>query len=382
MSTSQTPATTRNADASQAVSARPAGPPPALLPGGAFDQLVARQAATGQFSGTVLLAYQGAPVLARAYGMADQQGQVPNRIDTAFALASVTKMFTATAIIQLVEQGKVELYQTVGTYLDGFPAQIADTVTVHQLLIHTSGMGDFRTSPAFLKEGGTWTSAAGFINGIMAVVRQSPLLFTPGTRVSYSNSGYATLGAIVGQVTGRSYAHYYDYVRAQVFARAGMTRSDFYTKPQWLADPGIARPYALQSGGKRTDVTSSQDFIGNPAGNAFSTAPDMARFGRALRDGTLLGPAYADLATSAKYPGSPSPTTPAAPGQNEAYVGGTDIDNNQRIVTVGGGNTGETTFIDIYPDLDWDAVVLSNYDHINLSGIVSGERQPITTRQA
>ena len=199
-------ATGESAQASTAGCSQPPVPPPnALQPGGTFDQQLARLAAQDQFPGTVLLAYRDTPVLARAYGMADKEMDIPNRLDTIFALASVTKLFTAVAVIQLLEQGKVGLYQTLGTYLDGFPAQVAGTVTVHQLLTHTSGMDDYLGSPLYQQQHLTWTSAAETMDGTMAIIKQSPPLFTPGTQYSYSNSGYATLGAIAAQVSGQSY---------------------------------------------------------------------------------------------------------------------------------------------------------------------------------
>jgi CubicO group peptidase (beta-lactamase class C family) len=361
----------------------PVPPPTALQPGGAYDQQLTQLAAQDQFSGTVLLAYRDKPVLARAYGMADKDKGIPNRLDSIFALASVTKLFTAVAVLQLLEQGKVGLDETVGTYLGGFPAQIAGTVTVHQLLTHTSGMGDFLENPLYQQQRLTWTSANEAMDGIMAAVEQSPLLFTPGTQYSYSNSGYATLGAIAAQASGQSY---YDYVREHVFARAGMTRSDFYTKPQWLADPGIAHPYSsAASGGKpgpppsgpRADVISEQDFIGSPAGNAFSTAPDMARFARALTGGRLLSPAYAALMTSGKVPLPPQ----RVPSQLNMVGYGPDLRIVSGRIVFGhtGGAVGETADIDIYPDLDWVAVILSNYDIANqVAALIRLQDQAIT----
>jgi len=348
----------------------PVPPPETLRPGGAFDQRLAQLAAQGQFSGTVLLAYHGEPVLARAFGMADQGKGIPNRIDTIFALASVTKLFTALAVGQLVERGKIGLYQTLGSYLDGFPAQVAGAVTVHHLLTHTSGMGDFLGDPAFLAQGSTWTSAAETMDGIMAIIKQAPLLFTPGTQYSYSNSGYATLGAIAAQVSGQSY---YDYVREHIFAPAGMTRSDFYTKPQWLTDPDIAHPYgtpggksAPQPGGQPTDVISEEDFIGNPAGNAFATAADLVRFARALTSGRLLSPAYADLMTSGKVPLPPQ----RIPSQLNMTGYGPDIRivNGRTVIGHTGGASGETTNIDSYLGLGWVTAILSNYDISNQAG--------------
>lgn len=361
-------------------------PPPALRPGGAFDQILARMADQDQFSGSALLFYQGRSVLARAYGMADKQNHIPNRADTIFALASVTKLLTATAVIQLLAQGKVELGQTLGTYLDGFPSDIADTVTVHQLLTHTSGMGDYHQSPVFQQKAPTWTSEAATMNGIMGIIKSTPLSFPPGTSTAYSNSGFATLGAIVGQVSGQSIAHYYDYIRQNIFAAAGMTQSDFYTAPQWQSNPHIAHPYALQPDGSRTDRAGQGEYIGSGAAGAFSTTSEMVRFAQALSNGRLLGPAWGELMLSAKSPGSTGGTSDAsqpadgAQFQAGAYGAIAEIFNNQRLVTMAGGGpgTGQSTDIDIYPDLDWDVVVLCNYDQLALGDLYNLERQSIT----
>jgi CubicO group peptidase (beta-lactamase class C family) len=116
--------------------------PPELLPGGTLDKLIAQRAAADQYSGTVLLLHDGHPVLSRSYGMADKQLSIGNGPETIFALGSITKLFTGIAIAQLVQQGKVAYHEKLGAYLDGFPAEVAGTVTVHQLLTHTAGMGD------------------------------------------------------------------------------------------------------------------------------------------------------------------------------------------------------------------------------------------------
>jgi CubicO group peptidase (beta-lactamase class C family) len=337
-----------------------ASPPPSLLPGGTFDQRLAQLAAQDQLSVTVLLSYRGQPVLARAFGIS---------LGTIVALGSVTKLFTATAIMQLVAQGKVGLYQTLGSYLDGFPAQIAGAVTVHQLLTHTSGMDDYLSSTAYQQQRLTWTSAAEVMDGTMAIIKQSPLLFTPGTQFSYSNSGYATLGAIVARVSGQSY---YDYVREHILAAAGMSQSDFYTRPQWLTDPRIAHPYGTaggkgQPGGPVIDLTSQEDFIGGPAGNAFATAPDMIRFARALTSGRLVGPAWTGVMTSVKVPLTPQQAHQWPPSQLAAFGYGPEIRivNDQTVFGHTGGAAGETAAINIYPDRDLVTVFLSNYTITN-----------------
>jgi CubicO group peptidase (beta-lactamase class C family) len=352
--------------------ATPAHRPPAgaiprdLLPGGAFDQLIAGYAARDQFSGTVLLTYRGSQVLARAYGMANKQTNTANRLDTIFPLASAGKPFTGTAVVQLAAQGKIDFNGTLGTYLDGFPASIANTVTVHQLLTHTSGMGDYLASPQWMSNAAGFTSVSQEFDAALAIIRAAPLLFTPGSSASYSNSGYFTLGAIVAAVSGLSY---YDYLRSHVFGTAGMATADFYPKPRRLTDPRIAHSYATQPSGQRTDVTALGPYVGTPSGDACASAVDMAAFGRALAGAHLLSPAYTALMTSGKVP--------TAVGAFQAYGILAAIVHNQRVLLHGGGSPGESTNISIYPDLDWVAVVLSNYD-FDLSPVLRLQDQLIT----
>ncbi|MEI5102701.1 serine hydrolase domain-containing protein [Streptomyces sp. PmtG] len=114
--------------------------PPDTRPGGAYDRYVAKLAAEGKFSGVVLLSHRGRTVLSRSYGMADKEKGVRNHEGVAFYLSSAGKPFGAVAILQLAQQGKVKLWDTVGTYLTGFAKEIAEKVTLHHLLSGTSGL--------------------------------------------------------------------------------------------------------------------------------------------------------------------------------------------------------------------------------------------------
>lgn len=357
-----------------AADAAPSGSPAKkdLRPGGAFDRFVAHQAAQDAFSGTVLLAHQGRPTLVRSYGMADRDRSIPNRPGTIFWLASITKCFTAVAVAQLAQQGKLTFHDTLGTHLDGFPAEVADTVTIHQLLTHTSGIG----RPAL--GGGAppdWNSFDAVMDGTLAIIRQTPLQFTPGSRHVYSNDGYFVLGAVIAKVTGQSY---FDYVRRHVFAPAGMADTAFYSRPQVLADNAIARPYWTQRDGTRADFVTSPyaPFTNGPAGGAYSTATDLLAFARALTTGKLLSNAFSELTTSGKVPLPPS----QPPSQTEFYSYGhlNAVVDNQRILGNKGSGPGACTRLDIFPDLDRVAIVLSNYD-TSIDPIVDLERRLVTT---
>jgi CubicO group peptidase (beta-lactamase class C family) len=157
------------------------------------------------------------------------------------------------------------------------------------LLTHTSGLGDHMQMPGFWETAATWTSPEQVMDGTTAIIRQEQLAFPPGAGKQYSNSGYHLLGAIVAQASGQSY---YDYVRERIFAAAGMSGTDFYTKPQRLADQRIARPYVKLPSGERVDDIDHTLFIGTPAGDAYATAADMDRFAQALLGEKLLSPAF------------------------------------------------------------------------------------------
>ncbi|GAA3198429.1 serine hydrolase domain-containing protein [Dactylosporangium siamense] len=347
--------------AGAAPAASPAGPPADLRPGGAFDRFVAQLAAEDAFSGTVLLLHRGRRVLARSYGMANQERSIANGPDTAFALGSITKLFTAVAVAQLVQRGTVSFHGTLGTYLDGFPTGIAGTVTVHHLLTHTSGMGDYLQSPGFWAQAATWGSVQQAWDGTMAFVRAGALSFPPGAGHAYSNSAYQVLGAIVAKVSGRSY---YDYVREHIFRPAGMTGSDFFTAPQWRDDRRIARPYSSQQSAARVDALDRHIFVGSPAGNSFSTAGDLARFTAALLGDQLLSPVYTRLVLGPKVPISPPPPPPGLPPQVafETYAPLAVLTGGKWAVGHNGGAPGVSTDLAWYPDSDWVTVLLSNYD--------------------
>ncbi|MEY9836862.1 serine hydrolase domain-containing protein [Streptacidiphilus sp. EB103A] len=353
------------------------GIPATLRPGGELDRLIAQLAAEDKFSGTVLLLHRGRRVLARSYGAADRQRGIPNGPDTVFALGSVTKLLTAVAVAQLVQQGRLAYQETLGNHLDGFPADVADTVTLHQLLTHTSGMGDYMQSAGFWAAAAGWTSAEQVMDGTLEFVRKAPLAFAPGTGHLYSNSGYHTLGTIVAEVSGQSY---YDYVRRHIFGPAGMTSSDFYTTTQWREDRRIAVPYRTQPSGPRVDAIDQQIFIGSPAGNSFSDTEDLVRFTQALLGGKLLDGPHTQLTVGPKVPRPPLPPVADLPGliPFEAYGPSAFLVGDAWAVGHNGGAPGISTDLEWYPDSDWVAVTLSNYDAGTTAPIDSLARKLIT----
>ncbi len=309
----------------------------------ALEDFLREQAASGAFSGAVLVARDGQPTVKEAYGLANREANQANNIDTRFGIGSVGKMFTAVAIAQLVEQGKLDFDDRIGEYLAGLPADVA-AITVDQLLTHTSGLGDFMRS-GYPKEARAALTAA----DLLPLVVKQPLEFKPGTRESYSNSGYVVLGAIIEAITGQSY---YDYVREHIFRPASMTRTDWF--PPGHDTDNTAIGYTAGPAGSLTDNSDVVPW-GNPSGGAYSTVGDLQRFAEALLDNKLLSPAMTATVLDGKVRMSNG-------GAEVAYgfIDGTV--NGVRIVGHGGGAPGVAAAVDIYPDLGYVVVILANYD--------------------
>ncbi|OLF10850.1 serine hydrolase domain-containing protein [Actinophytocola xanthii] len=330
-----------------------------LLPGGRLDLFVAERAAADQFSGTVLVAHRGRPVLTRSHGLADKAAGIPNTADTGVDLASMTKSFTGVALTHLAEQGALAFHEPLGAFLDGFPSDVA-AVTLHQLATHTAGAGRSALTTQRPPGEAEWGSEEEVWQGMLAYLRTLPLRFTPGTAFGYGNDGYFLLGAVVAAVSGLSY---YDYVRQHVFAPAGLTHTEFHTRPQVLAATGVAHPYATQPNGERVDMAPSLPYIGAPSHGAFCSARDLLRFAHALHTNGLLGPAYTRVVTGGKHALSPA-DRPAPAGQREFYGYGhvETVAGEHRIVGHSGGGPGRATNLDVFPETGWTVVVLSNYD--------------------
>jgi D-alanyl-D-alanine carboxypeptidase len=175
-----------------------------------------KDSAAGNFSGDVLLASRGKQVFEEAYGLADREKRTSNTLNTRFRIGSMNKMFTAVAVLQLVQQGKVNLDDPLGKYLPDYPNKdVASKVTVQHLLTHTGGTGDF-----FGPEFDAHRLELKTFDDYVKLYGNRPLRFEPGSKWEYSNYGFLLLGLVVEKASGQSY---YDYVRDHIYKVAGMT---------------------------------------------------------------------------------------------------------------------------------------------------------------
>ncbi len=313
----------------------------------AADKRAQELCAAGEFSGVMLVAREGKILLSRACGDADREKKIPNRVDTKINLGSMNKMFTATAVLQLVERGKVRVEDPVGKYLTDYPnREVAEKVTIHQLLTHTGGTGDvfgpeFRESREKLKNPGDYVALYG---------TRAPE-FEPGSRYEYSNYGFEVLGAIIEKVSGQSY---YDYVREHIFAPAGMKDTDSYFEADAVANRAIGYTRMLPGGGAQPNSAALPP-RGSPAGGGYSTAEDLVRFAQALLDHKLLNARYTDLLTTGKIGAG-------RPGHMYAY-GFHDIQEaGVREIGHNGGGPGINASLAIYPESGYEVAVLANLD--------------------
>jgi CubicO group peptidase (beta-lactamase class C family) len=361
--------------------------PPDTLPGGAYDRYLARLAAEGKFSGVVVLSHRGRTVLSRSYGMADREKGIRNHEGVAVSLSSAAKPFCAVAVLQLVQQGRVKLTDTVGAYLTGFGEEIADQVTIHHMLTDTSGLETPEQDPHRV-----FSSREEVHEYHEQWSRQARLVAAPGTGIiGHSGANFAIPAQIVEAVTGMTY---WDYVEENIFRRAGMTGSAFYTRPQWLTDEHIAHSYMTQADGSQVDAVRNLDKgspypyeLGKNPGRAFidydgfATAPDLVRFAHALYDGTVLDRPYGEVLTAAKIPHGPQPESgrsASAETSYGAYLMAVAIVNGQWVFGRAGVNPGSVASWNIYPHTDWVGVVLGNSDDVPFQEILDQEIKAVT----
>lgn len=244
-------------------------------------------AAADQFSGVVLVAKNGKVLMEKALGRADREKNTPVAMDTQFRMGSMNKMFTAVAVLQLVEAGKLSLDDTVGKHLKDYPNRdIADKVTIRHLLSHTGGTGNI-FGPEFEKHRLALKTHDDYLKLYGARAPETP----PGTPFRYSNYGFVLLGLIIEKVSGMSY---YDYVERNVFAPAGMTATA--SLPESQPVPQRAPGY-LKKDGKWVPNTDTLPWRGTAAGGGYTTARDLLRFAEALTSGKLISKAMLAEAT-------------------------------------------------------------------------------------
>jgi len=188
---------------------------------GKIDQLISLYHKYGQFNGSALVADNGKIIYKKGFGLANMEWNIPNASDTKFRLGSITKQFTATLILQLVEQGKIKLDGKITDYLPDYRQDTGAKITIHNLLSHTSGIPSYTSLPGFFQNVSRNPFA---VDDFTKKYASGDLEFEPGTKFVYSNSGYFLLGAIIEKVTGKPYEQ---VLRENIFEPVGMKNTGY-----------------------------------------------------------------------------------------------------------------------------------------------------------
>lgn len=244
-----------------------------------MDQVVRASSEADAFSGAVLVARDGRILLDQGYGLANREWNIPNDGDAKFRLGSLSKQFTAVAIMLLNQQGKLDLDAPIKTWLPDAPAAW-DAITPRHLLSHTAGIPNFTTFPDYESQ----KTRPATLAELIARFSDRPLAFAPGAQFAYSNSGYILLSAIIEAASGQTYA---DFVTANLFAPLGMTDSG-YDRHDAILPRRVSGYTPGASGVVNADYVDMS--IPTGAGALYSTTHDLLKWEHGLFGGRVLNP--------------------------------------------------------------------------------------------
>lgn len=301
----------------------------------------------GRFSGAVLIAHDDEVIVRQGYNQADREHDVPNTPETKFRLGSVTKQFTAVAILQLQQQGELSVDDTLSTYMPDYPN--GDRIRIHHLLRHTSGIPNYTSFDNYQQLMRRELST----DEIIKQFRDRDLNFEPGSQFSYSNSNYLLLGHLIEQISGQSYD---SFLREHIFDPLGMANSGYDRRARILEHR--AEGYAMEG-----DQLVHADFVDmsvpHGAGALYATVGDLLKWDEALETDQLLNDSLRE--------------TMFTPGKGDyGYGWFIDESNGRKRVHHSGGINGFVTNITRFPDEDVLIVALSNFMHAPLGEIRQG----------
>jgi CubicO group peptidase (beta-lactamase class C family) len=338
------------------------------------DSLVGQHVRPDEPGVAVLVRKDGKTVFSRGYGVRDLRSRERIGPDTCFRLASVTKQFTATAVMLLVRDGKLRYEDELTDVFPAFPAY-GRTISIRQLLTHTSGLPDYETLMEAAEKGRApiWTPERQIHDDeVLALLRsETKGRFGPGTSWAYSNSGYVVLGLVVARASGKPFP---DFLRDRIFRPLQMAHTLAYEAGKGDI-PQRAFGHTKEEGTFReADQSATSATLGD--GGVYSSIEDLARWDEALRTNELLSPGLMKPATTpVTFPDGSRPRWPAepgednlAPGQPVAYGFGWVLDpwRGHARMWHHGSTRGFRTAIERFTDDGATVVVLANRDDLDL----------------
>jgi len=319
-----------------------------------IDELVQKYYELGQINGSVLVAEGGNIIYSKGIGFADIENKIANKPDTKFRLASVTKQFTATLVMQLVEKGKIKLDGKLSDYLTYYRKDIGDKITIHQILSHTSGIANYTDDAKFMQDEVKNKVAP---RDFVLKYCSGELVFEPGTSWAYSNSGYFILGAVIEEVTGKTYE---TVLKENILGPLGMTNSGYEHND--IAYENYAKGYTNLLG-EYMPARFLEMTIPYSAGALYSTVEDMFKWDQALYGNTILS----DESKEKMF----------TPVQNNYGYGWGIIeqpvgDVKVKVITHSGGIFGFNSLITRLVEDKKFVMVLNNFENGNISTLTKG----------
>ena len=301
---------------------------------------------------SILVAQNGKSIYKKAYGKANLELDVNATIDNVYELGSITKQFTAVAILMLEEEGKLNVQDDLTKYIPDYPTQ-GNTITIHHLLNHTSGIKSYTNMPSFMKIARQDMTPSELID----VFKNEPMEFSPGEQFNYNNSGYILLGHIIEVVSGVSYQ---DYIQTHIFDQLDMKHSLYGSKGKLISNR--ASGYSNQNGYVNANYLSMT--LPYAAGSLMSTVEDMLIWQNAMSNSLLINKENYNRATQGST---------LSNGENISYGFGWIEDNVQgsKSIQHGGGIFGYTTMGIYLPAEDVYVIGLTNCDCGNVTNLVT-----------
>ena len=297
------------------------------------------------FSGAILVAKEGEIIYSGAFGFENKKKNIPNKLTTKFSLGSIGKTFTAILILQLVETGQIKLSDMIDKYLPDFPHPERSKIQIFHLLTHSSGLGNYFGH----KDYESRMHSLRNINDALPLVYDQKLLFQPGEKFHYSNSGMLILGAIIEKVSGISYK---EFLKKQILIPVGMNNSGIFYSEEVVANRAIGYSKIEEDNYK---VETKREFPAFSDGGLYSTVEDMLKYDRALYNDKLLNKKTKEMMFSKT-------------GPNNKYSLGWEIGSfmGEKFVGHVGGCYGFAADFIRFPEKQFMIIVLSNYTEMGL----------------
>src|SRR5579864_65119 len=326
-------------------------PASAQTPHNKFDGHIQAYVRNGDFTGSVLVAKGGHVLFRKSYGFANTEWRVPNSENTRFHIASITKTFTAAGIVLLERQGKLKYSDPLSKYIPGYLN--GEKITIEEMLLHSSGLPDYYSLPEYATKKYDRVT----LPDLIAWVKNKPLDFLPGSKSSYSNTGYGFLAYIIEQVSGKTYE---EYVAEEILKPARMKDTGTFRDETLIPERATGYQPALGDRGLRNARSYDKTILTGSA-SMYSTTNDLYLWGRALQSGK-----FADLRQTAY-------------GWNAR-----ETRSKHKYLEQDGREPGFVSHVSLFPDDQLMVIVLSNLEDAgvnvlaeDLAAIALGENPEI-----